>query len=95
MLILVRHSGAFAQYWSWRSFQAALGLWSVIQMLLLAFFFPETAHPGSRGIDKVRGPNKLFVWVNPLRSLIFLRSPNVVAIVRTFYSVDFGTLAVT
>jgi len=72
--------GAFAQYSSWRSFQFALGVWSVIQMLLLAFSFPETAHPGSRGIDKVRGPNKLFVWVNPLRSLTFLRSPNIVAI---------------
>jgi predicted MFS family arabinose efflux permease len=84
-----------AEYWSWRGFQAALGVWGVIQMLLMTFFLPETAHPGSRGIDKVQGPNKLFVWINPLRCLTFLRSPNIMTTVRTFYSVNFGTRAVT
>ncbi|KAF8553779.1 MFS general substrate transporter [Imleria badia] len=72
--------GAFAQYWSWRGFQFALGVWCIIQMLLLAFFFPETAHPGSRGIDQLRGPKKLFTWVNPFRCLSFLKSPNIMAI---------------
>ncbi|KAH0830224.1 MFS general substrate transporter [Lanmaoa asiatica] len=72
--------GALAQYWSWRGFQVILGVWGIIQMLLLAFFFPETAHPGSRGIDKVRDPKKLFVWINPFRCLAFLRSPNITAI---------------
>ena len=80
------HSGAFAQYWSWRGFQAALGGWSIIQMLLLAFFFPETAHPGSRGIDQLRDPKKLLVWVNPLRCIAFLRSPNIMTIVRILSS---------
>ncbi|KAI9570823.1 major facilitator superfamily domain-containing protein [Boletus coccyginus] len=72
--------GALAQYWSWRGLQASLGVWGVIQLLLLAFFLPETAHPGSRGIDKARGRNKLFVWINPFRCLTFLRSPNIMAI---------------
>ncbi|KAF8437474.1 major facilitator superfamily domain-containing protein [Boletus edulis BED1] len=72
--------GALAQCWSWRGFQAALGVWSILQLLLLAFFFPETAHPGSLGIDRVTGPKKLFVWVNPLRCLVFLRSPNIMSI---------------
>ncbi|KAF8433878.1 hypothetical protein L210DRAFT_802648, partial [Boletus edulis BED1] len=26
--------------WSWRGFQAVLGMWSVIFIFLLAFFFP-------------------------------------------------------
>ncbi|KAG8217168.1 major facilitator superfamily domain-containing protein [Butyriboletus roseoflavus] len=76
--------GALAQFWSWRGFQAALGVWGVIQMLLLALFFPETAHPGSRGIDNERGSKKLLIFVNPFRCLTFLRSPNILAIVRTF-----------
>ncbi|KAF8551242.1 hypothetical protein OG21DRAFT_1418350, partial [Imleria badia] len=65
---------------SWRGFQAALGVCGVIQMLLLAFFFPETAHPGSRGIDQARGLKKLLVWINPFRCIAFLRSPNIMAI---------------
>ncbi|KAG6375873.1 major facilitator superfamily domain-containing protein [Boletus reticuloceps] len=72
--------GALSQCWSWRGFQAALGVWSILQLLLLVFFFPETAHPGSLGIDRVTGPKKLFVWVNPLRCLVFLRSPNIMSI---------------
>ena len=61
----------------------------MIQLLLLIFFFPETVHPGTRGIDKAQGPKKLFVWVNPFRCISFLRSPNIMAIVRTFiYQVD-------
>lgn len=60
-----------------------------MQMLLLACFLPETAHPGSRGIDQVRGPKKLFVWVNPFRCLALLRRPNIMAVVRTlFYLVE-------
>ncbi|KAF8129158.1 major facilitator superfamily domain-containing protein [Boletus edulis] len=72
--------GALSQYWSWRGFQAAVGVWSILQMLLLAFFFPETAYPGSRGIDRPRGSRKLFVWINPFRCLAFLRSPNIMTI---------------
>ena len=66
-----------------------------MQMLLLAFFFPETAHPGSRGIDKAGGPKKLLVWVNPFRCLAFLRSPNIMAIVRPSHTVDVGTHTMT
>ncbi|KAI9459014.1 major facilitator superfamily domain-containing protein [Boletus coccyginus] len=87
--------GALAEFWSWRGFQAALGVWGVAQTLLLVFFLPETAHPGSRGIDKARGPNKLFVWINPLHCLTFLRSPNVLTITlaNTFALItDYGLL---
>ncbi|KAF8127897.1 hypothetical protein EV363DRAFT_449142 [Boletus edulis] len=43
--------------WSWCGFQAVLGMWSVIFIFLLAFFFPEMALPGSRGIDKMQSSN--------------------------------------
>ncbi|KAF8127199.1 major facilitator superfamily domain-containing protein [Boletus edulis] len=72
--------GAFAEYLSWRGFQAVLGVCGMLLMLLLALFFPETAHPGSRGIDKAQDPNKLFVWINPLSCLTFLRSPNIMTV---------------
>ncbi|KAF8418922.1 major facilitator superfamily domain-containing protein [Boletus edulis BED1] len=72
--------GAFAEYLSWRGFQAVLGVCGMLLMLLLALFFPETAHPGSRGIDKAQDPNKPFVWINPLSCLTFLRSPNIMAV---------------
>jgi len=55
-------------------------------VLLLFFFLPETAHPGTRGIDKIEGQKKAFVWINPFRCLAFLRSPNVfvVALANSF-----------
>ncbi|KAF8421123.1 MFS general substrate transporter, partial [Boletus edulis BED1] len=71
---------AFAEYLSWRGFQAVLGVCGMLLMLLLALFFPETAHPGSRGIDKAQDPNKPFVWINTLSCLTFLRSPNIMAV---------------
>ncbi|KAF8552826.1 MFS general substrate transporter [Imleria badia] len=72
--------GALAEFWSWRGFQVALGVWGMIQALLFVLFLPETAHPGSRGIDNAQGPSKTFVWVNPLRCLTFLRSPNIITV---------------
>ncbi|KAG9318091.1 major facilitator superfamily domain-containing protein [Chiua virens] len=72
--------GILAAYWSWRGFQVSLGVWAIIQMLMMFLFFPETAHPGSRGIDKEQGPKRLIIWINPFRCLYFLRSPNVLAI---------------
>jgi len=77
---LNEHPGIFTQYWSWRVFHAALGVWGVIQVLLLFFFLPETTHPGTRGIDKIQGQEKAFVWINPFSCLAFLRSPNIMAV---------------
>ena len=56
----------------------------MLQLLLLALCFPETAHPGTRGIDKAQGPRRLFVFLNPFRCVALLRSPNIMAIVRIF-----------
>lgn len=69
--------GTAAEYWSWRGFQVALGVWGLIQMGLMYWFLPETAHPGTRGIDRLKdeGSRKRLVLVNPFRSLGMLRSP--------------------
>jgi predicted MFS family arabinose efflux permease len=81
------HPGIFTQYLSWRIFHAALGVCGMIQVLLLFVFLPETAHPGTRGIDKIQGQKKAFVWINPFRCLAFLRSPNIIVVVSQLYHV--------
>ncbi|KAF4614431.1 hypothetical protein D9613_003523 [Agrocybe pediades] len=45
-----------AAHWSsgWRTVQAVLGLAGAIIFFIVYFFFPETSHPGTRGIDKLR-----------------------------------------
>ncbi|KAF9239076.1 major facilitator superfamily domain-containing protein [Melanogaster broomeanus] len=72
--------GIAAEYWSWRAFNIGLGIWGLLQMLLIYVFLPETAHPNTRGIDKMEGSRKMLVWVNPFSSLRLLRSPNIVAV---------------
>ncbi|EGO22023.1 hypothetical protein SERLADRAFT_475141 [Serpula lacrymans var. lacrymans S7.9] len=73
--------GTAAEYASWRTMQLILGVWGLIEILLVFLFLPETSHPGTRGKDKIpeseRGRFKL---VNPLDSLWLLRSPNLLAI---------------
>lgn len=51
---------------------------------VFVFFFPETSHPGARGIDKAveKGGNPGFVFLNPFSSLWLLRSPNLFLVVR-------------
>ncbi|KAH7890112.1 major facilitator superfamily domain-containing protein [Phlebopus sp. FC_14] len=72
--------GTAAQYWSWRGFQFALGVSGIVQMLMIHVFLPETAHPNTRGIDKL-GEGSKFVWINPFSTLRLLRSPNILAVV--------------
>lgn len=74
--------GTAAEYWSWRGFQATLGGWGLIQMGLMYWFLPETAHPGTRGIDRLKDEcsRKRLVLVNPFQSLRMLRSPILILI---------------
>ncbi|KAK0229247.1 MFS general substrate transporter [Armillaria nabsnona] len=71
-----------AHYMSWRWTQIALALAGLAAFVLMFFFLPETSHPGSRGIDRMReadGPLSKrwkWVWLNPFASLALLRSPN-------------------
>ncbi|KAF8809327.1 MFS general substrate transporter [Phlegmacium glaucopus] len=73
--------GSAAFYYSWRAMQAFLGVIGLVEFGLMYFLFPETIQPGARGIDRLaledglRHPAK-FVFINPLRPLALLRSPN-------------------
>ncbi|KAF8643037.1 hypothetical protein AX16_009238 [Volvariella volvacea WC 439] len=76
--------GVAARYLSWRIMQHILGLVSVVIFLLMLFFFPETMHPNTRGIDKLRSQTQDIKWTtfirNPLSPLSLLRSPNLLAL---------------
>ncbi|KAK0463404.1 MFS general substrate transporter [Armillaria novae-zelandiae] len=71
-----------AHYASWRWTQIALAFAGFVAFVLMFLFLPETSHPGSRGIDKMREADGAlskgwkWVWLNPFASLALLRSPN-------------------
>ncbi|OAX36433.1 MFS general substrate transporter [Rhizopogon vinicolor AM-OR11-026] len=70
--------GTAAHYWSWRGMHFLLGIWGLIEMVIIYMFFPETTHPHSGGRD-LTAPFK-FVWINPFSGLWLLRSPNIMAV---------------
>ncbi|KAG1802562.1 MFS general substrate transporter [Suillus subaureus] len=73
--------GAATQYWSWRNLHYSIGVLGLVEMLLLYLSFPETSHPGTLGIDKLKHRRWIHItWINPLRSLWLLRSPNLFAV---------------
>jgi hypothetical protein len=77
-------TGSAAQYWSWRNLQYSIGLWGLLEMLLIYLSFPETSRPGALGIDKLTRRRWIHLtWINPLSSLWLLRSPNLFAVVST------------
>jgi hypothetical protein len=65
--------------------QLALGFVGLVIFVFVLFVFPETYHPGERGVDKA-DPSEVPTWrpilLNPLRPLLLLRSPNLMAVVR-------------
>ncbi|KAG2131232.1 MFS general substrate transporter [Suillus bovinus] len=73
--------GAAAQYWSWRNLHYSVAVWGLLELLLVYISFPETSHPGTLGIDKLKHRRRIHItWVNPLSSLWMLRSPNLFAV---------------
>lgn len=78
--------GIAAHYSSWRTMQLALGVWGLAAFVWIFLFFPETSHPGTRGVEKI-DPVKRPTWrpviLNPLAPLWLLRSPNVLAVSMT------------
>ncbi|KAF9046832.1 MFS general substrate transporter [Hymenopellis radicata] len=85
--------GVIAHLASWRVMQFILAGAGFLGFICIFLFFPETSHPGMRGIDKLRGTRQIedqggslkekhsvWVWVNPLRPLWLLRSPNLLAV---------------
>ncbi|EKM56177.1 uncharacterized protein PHACADRAFT_95579 [Phanerochaete carnosa HHB-10118-sp] len=71
--------GTTAHYYSWRGMQFGLCGFAIFCWILTLLVQPETSQPGARGIDKAREAGKKdgWVWLNPLKSLALLRSPNV------------------
>ncbi|TFK65167.1 MFS general substrate transporter [Pluteus cervinus] len=70
--------GFMAYYASWRVMQALLGLVNFFVFIWMFVSFPETSHPGARGIEKSRAEGGKIRWfVNPLRPLALLRSPTI------------------
>jgi hypothetical protein len=68
--------------------QLALGVAALIAFTLVYTLFPETSQPNSLGLDilnkrlaEAGAPPRRFVFVNPLRCLGLLASPNLFAVV--------------
>ena len=89
--ILFFVSGTVSYYFSWRVMQGSTGIIGLIAFVAMFFFFPETSQPGARGIDKLKVEEgdryrKRLIFVNPLRPMLLLRSPNLFLIVRSHLS---------
>ena len=71
--------GIATHYYSWRVMQGSLFAFPLFMFLVFLVYFPETSHPGARGVDKVieKGGKMRLVVLNPFSSLWLLRSPNV------------------
>ena len=88
-------TGFAAHYYSWRLVQMALGIVGLLSFFAIVFFFPETYHPGKRGVDKLDRslqPRWRPVILNPLQPLWLLRSPNLLAVVcgSPFHCLEIG-----
>lgn len=74
--------GFISHFWGWRVMQLCMGALALVAFTIFMFAFPETSHPGTRGIDKFRQSGEAehrwsFTAVNPLRPLQLLQSPNI------------------
>ncbi|KAF9222432.1 MFS general substrate transporter [Gyrodon lividus] len=70
--------GAAAQYFSWRYIHVVLAAWGFLQYLLIYLSLPETSQFLQQELNK--STRSRLVWINPLRCLGSLRSPNLLAI---------------
>jgi hypothetical protein len=70
--------------------QVYLAAAGIFQFCLMYSYFPETAQPGTSGIDKlleIDSPklHPTVIFINPLRPLALLRSPNLLLIVSYYF----------
>lgn len=82
--------GIFTEYTSqtWRSAQYFLAGCGALSVVLTFFFLPETFHPPTvhERLKKERGKKFVMYWVNPFRSVMLLRWPNIaMAVSRSFF----------
>ena len=75
--------GTTAHYFSWRATQYGLFWAGFVSLVLTYLFQPETSQPGARGVDKLveKEGKARWVWLNPIESIVLLRSPNVLLVV--------------
>ncbi|KAF4578254.1 hypothetical protein EYR40_001585 [Pleurotus pulmonarius] len=90
--------GVAAHYASWRVMQYILALAAAIDFVMMYFLFPETSHPGTRGIDKrefaeERAKGMKYKILNPFASLRLLKSPNLLAITMSGFAVLYSDFA--
>ena len=72
--------GAVSRYFSWRWMQVILGIGSSFAFAFVLLWLPETIHPGLSGYEKQaksegRSSKGGLVVLNPLKSLVLLKSP--------------------
>ncbi|KAF8499333.1 MFS general substrate transporter, partial [Hysterangium stoloniferum] len=85
--------GWLATYVSWRVVQLGVVIMALIGFITFALCLPETSHPGTKGIEKLRmvdnrespfvqsnGTGWRFISLNPLRILLLLKNPIVVLV---------------
>lgn len=82
--------GIFTEYTSqtWRSAQYFLAGCGALSVVLTFFFLPETFHPPTvhERLKKERRKKFVMYWVNPFRSVMLLRWPNIaMAVSRSFF----------
>jgi len=84
--------GWLATYASWRLIQLGIALVGLIVFIMVVLFLPETSHPGTTGIEKLRMAESLegspsvqknrtgwrFVSLNPFGILLLLKNPIIV-----------------
>jgi MFS family permease len=78
--------GITAYYWSWRTIHLWIAVFAFGVLVFMAFFFPETIHPGTKGLDEYERSGKVCskwipVMLNPISQIAMLRSPNILAVV--------------
>jgi MFS family permease len=97
MLIAPVLGGWLATYASWRVVQLSTAIMALIGFVMVVPFLPETIHPGTKGIEKLRMAESLregpsvqssrtdwkFISLNPLRILLLLKNPILVIVVDT------------
>ncbi|KAF5349687.1 hypothetical protein D9756_008816 [Leucocoprinus leucothites] len=77
--------GFVAHHFSWRLLHFFLAAFTFTAFLCILFYFPETSHPGSRGVDEFEReggvhPRWRPVILNPFSQLDMLRSPSILAV---------------
>ncbi|KAF8583162.1 MFS general substrate transporter [Ramaria rubella] len=85
--------GLMATYSSWRVMQIILFAMGFVAFLSIVLFFPETSHPGSRGMDKrlaleeatglgcnAKARGWGLVFLNPFTQLAILRGPTILLV---------------